>query len=68
MLCDDLAILIQPNTIVMLLLISYPTIVTVRGETIWVNAVLCLSVLQYCDIAVLDWILVKRYFIWEYGL
>ena len=43
----------------MLLQISYPTIVTARGETIWVNAVLCLSVLQYCDIAVLDWILVK---------
>ena len=66
MLCDDLAILIQPNTNVMLLRISYPTVVTARGETLWASSTLCLLVLQYCNIAVFVWILV-RHFVWKYG-
>ena len=42
-----------------------------RGETIWVNAILrivfeCIAIC--CHIAIFDWILVKRYFMWEYGL
>ena len=44
--------------------------VCTRGETIRVNAVLrivfeCIAI--YCHIAIFDWILVKRHFIWEYG-
>ena len=44
--------------------------VCVRGETIRVNAILrivfeCIAI--YCHIAIFDWILVKRHFIWEYG-
>ena len=42
----------------------------IRGETIRVNAVLhivfeCIAI--YFHIAIFDWILVKRHFIWEYG-
>ena len=45
-------------------------LVSTRGETIQVNAVLrivfeCIAI--YCYIAIFDWILVKRHFIWEYG-
>ena len=45
-------------------------LVCTRGETIWINAVLriafeCIAI--YCHIAIFDWILVKRHFIWEYG-
>ena len=45
-------------------------IMYIRGETIWVDAVLriafeCIAI--YCHIAIFDWILVKRHFIWEYG-
>ena len=44
--------------------------VAIRGETIWVNAILhivfeCIAI--YFHIAIFDWILVKRRFIWEYG-
>ena len=41
-----------------------------RGETIWVNAILCIAfecIAIYCHIAIFDWILVKRYFVLEYG-
>ena len=45
-------------------------VVLTRGETIRANAVLrivfeCIAI--YCHIAIFDWILVKRHFIWEYG-
>ena len=45
--------------------------VCIRGETIWVDAILhiafeCIAI--YCHIAIFDWILVKRYFMWEYGV
>ena len=41
----------------------------VRSETIRVNAVLRIAfecIATYCHIVIFDWILVKRYFIWEY--
>ena len=42
-----------------------------RGETIWINVILrivfeCIAI--YCHIAIFGWILVKRRFIWEYGI
>ena len=44
----------------------------IRGETIQVNAVLHIVfeyiAIIYCHIAIFDWILVKKHFIWEYGL
>ena len=42
----------------------------IRDETIWVNAILLIVfeyIAIYCHIAIFDWILVKRHFIWEYG-
>ena len=47
----------------------YPQIIN-RSETIRVNAILCIvfeCIAIYCHIAIFDWILVKRHFIWEYG-
>ena len=44
--------------------------VCIRGETIWVNAILRIVfelIAIYCDIAIFDWILVKGQSIWEYG-
>ena len=51
------------------LAVSIQVLVT-RDETIWVNAVLrivfeCIAI--YCHIAIFDWILVKRHFIWNMG-
>ena len=45
-------------------------LVCIRGETIRINAILriafeCIAI--YCHIAIFDWILVKRHFIWKYG-
>ena len=42
-----------------------------RGKTIQVNSVSyivfeCIAI--YCPIAICDWIVVKRHFIWEYGI
>ena len=42
-----------------------------RGETIWINVILRIVfeyIAIYCHIAIFDWILVKRCFIWEYGI
>ena len=38
--------------------------VNARGETIQVNAVLCIV---FECIAIFDWIVVKRHFLWDYG-
>ena len=48
---------------------TYTIISYIKGETIRVNAVLrivfeCIAI--YCHVAIFDWILVKRHFIWEY--
>ena len=50
---------------------SPSALVHVRGETIRVNAILRIvfeCIAMYCHIAIFDWILVKRYFMWEYGV
>ena len=42
------------------------SLLTIRAETIWVNAVLCIvfeCIAIYCHIAIFDWILVKTFHI-----